>query len=148
MLIDKNIKQVMLGNVEIKRIMSGGGILWQKEIWHQINNPVDDYGDGFIFLKTEIFNKYSPFKTINIRFSPAFISIYGIQSFNINGVNQENKRIKKSIENNGTIITVTFDSAIARISHAYIEVKNQSMPTNDVINYLNDLINASIRIVE
>lgn len=25
MLVDKNTKQVMLGNVEIKRIMSGGG---------------------------------------------------------------------------------------------------------------------------
>ena len=43
---------------------------------------------------------------------------------------------------------MTFDSAIARISYAYIEVKNQSMSTNDVINHLNDLINASIRIVE
>ena len=30
MVIDKNTKQVMLGNTEIKRIMSGGGILWQK----------------------------------------------------------------------------------------------------------------------
>lgn len=27
MLIDKNIKEVRLGNVEIKRIMSGGGTL-------------------------------------------------------------------------------------------------------------------------
>lgn len=31
MLIDKNTKQVMLGNVEIKRIMSEGGVFWEKE---------------------------------------------------------------------------------------------------------------------
>lgn len=29
MLIDKNTKQIMLGNVEIKRIMSEGGVLWE-----------------------------------------------------------------------------------------------------------------------
>lgn len=29
MLIDKNTKRVMLGNVEIKRIMSEGGVLWE-----------------------------------------------------------------------------------------------------------------------
>lgn len=30
MLVDKNTKQVMLDNVEIKRIMSEGGVLWEK----------------------------------------------------------------------------------------------------------------------
>lgn len=146
----KDIKEVKAGNVEIQRIMSGGGILWQKEIWHQINNPVDDYGDGFIFFNVGLFNKYAPFKTIKIGFSSRFISKHGTPTFSMNGLNEKNKKINSLIERNqdGTIITVKFYSEIARISYIYTEVDSNSIPVNKATDYLNSIIELRICIEE
>lgn len=128
----------------------GGGILWQKEIWHQINNPVDDYGDGFIFFNVGLFNKYAPFKTIKISFSSRFISKHGTPTFSINGLNEKNKKINNLIEWNqdGTVVTVKFYSTISRVSFIYTEVNTNSIQVNNAIDYLNGVIDLRICIEE
>lgn len=63
MLIDKNAKRVMLENIEIKRIMSEGGVLWEKEY-----NPIpgllesDVFYDNFYIKRdnVSINKKYGP----------------------------------------------------------------------------------------
>ena len=46
MLIDKNTKRVMLENTEIKRIMSEGGVMWEKKKIYNIDKFINDSSES------------------------------------------------------------------------------------------------------
>ena len=48
MVIDKSIKRVTVGNTDIQRIMSGGGILWQAKTYKISWESGEKYGDAYI----------------------------------------------------------------------------------------------------
>jgi hypothetical protein len=70
MLINKNIKQAMFGNVEIKRIMSEGGVLWEKKKIYNIDKFVDDNYQDLTKIdgSPEIYN--TNIRRFRLRFGP------------------------------------------------------------------------------
>lgn len=70
MLIDKNTKRVTLENVEIKRIMSEGGVLWEKMFrWRKYR--FDEWlelgkSSGFLF-ESEMKSRYPGYEEYKLR---------------------------------------------------------------------------------
>ena len=57
MIIDKNIKHVTIGNTKIDKILSGGGIIWEKEkvyriVWSKVGSTDSDDKDYNDYLYT------------------------------------------------------------------------------------------------
>ena len=81
MLIDKSTKKVMLENIEIKRIMSEGGVLWEKEY-----NPIPGLLESDVFYNNfyikrdnvSINKKYGPSEGNKITVNGNYKEMYKI----------------------------------------------------------------------
>ncbi|MDK7377436.1 hypothetical protein QP531_06350 [Peptoniphilus harei] len=76
MKIDNNINKVIAENLDIKRIVSGGGILWERNsLWKPLKlHRYDEFGTCFWF--DHDYNKYLPCKEIRFRLKRDFQEKY------------------------------------------------------------------------
>ncbi|MBU5669487.1 hypothetical protein KQI68_06500 [Peptoniphilus sp. MSJ-1] len=84
MKIDNKIKRITSSNVDIKRIVNGGGILWEKIIWLKSNCEYRVYSDSIMSTsygaKTLVDR---PWKTAEFKIDLNFARIYAVKEITL-----------------------------------------------------------------
>lgn len=119
MIVDKNTKRVMLENIEIKRIMSEGGVLWEKEY-----NPIPG------LLESDVFYNNFYIKRDNVSINKKYGPSEG-NKITVNGNYEEMYKISGSSPDVSDVFHSTMNITVYFIQGGYSSLsynKNTSEP--------------------